>query len=44
MNEEMQKEIEIIRGKYEIKRAPLINKISDAVAGKKLEKSVYAGN
>lgn len=44
LNEEMQKEIDTIRENYEIKRGPLMNKISDVVAGKKLDKSVYADN
>lgn len=44
MNEEMQKEIDVIKNKYEIKKMPLLHKISEAVSGKKLDKSVYANN
>jgi len=40
----MQKEIDAIKEKYEIQRIPLMHKISDAVSGKKLDKSVYAAS
>lgn len=38
----MQKEIDAIKEKYEIQRIPLMHKISEAVSGKKLDKSVYS--
>lgn len=40
----MQKEIDAVKEKYELKRLPLMNKISDAVSGKKLDKSLYTEN
>lgn len=40
----MQKEIDAVKEKYENKRLPLMSQIAEAVAGKKLDKSIYADN
>lgn len=40
----MQKQIDLVKEKYEKLKQPLLSQIADAVAGKNLGQSIYGGN